>query len=129
MPRRRKSNGTSTPEQDADEPARMDEFVAAIRPLAEGLQALHAQALAIHTPEVDAIIASRCRDVRRIEQTLDYVLSFCGDDAMLALFKRLCRYYWNIDPHATAEYVYVYRDMFDDSAEADASRARTGTRM
>ena len=127
MPRRRQPTAPP-PQGDEVDPARMDELVAAIRPLAEGLRALNAQALAIHTPEVDAIIAARSRDVRRIEQTLDYVLAHCGDDAMLALFKRLCRYYWDIDHHATAEYVYIYRDMFDDSAEADASRALAATK-
>ena len=31
----------------------------------------------------------------------------------LALFKTLCRYYWDIDPSATAAYVHAYREMWD----------------
>ena len=121
MPRRRQpANPTTTPSDDeAIDPARMDELVSAIRPLAEALRALYAQVVAVYRPEVDAIIASRSRDRRRIEHTLDGLLSVCCDDDALAVFKRLCRYYWDIDPAATAEYVYAYRDMWDDAGEDD----------
>jgi hypothetical protein len=121
MPRRRQppSPPTPPPDDDAVDSARMDELVDAIRPLAEGLRALYAQVVAVYRPEVDAIIASRSRDRRRIEHALDGLLSVCGDDDALAVFKRLCRYYWEIDPGATADYVYAYRDMWDDAGEAD----------
>ena len=121
MPRRRQPTNPPTPPRDdeAVDAARMDELVAAIRPLAEGLRALHAQVVAVYRPEVVAIIASRSRDRRRIEHALDGLLSVCGDDSALAVFKRLCRYYWDIDPAATAEYVYAYRDMWDDAGEDD----------
>jgi hypothetical protein len=120
MPRRRQPANPPTPphDEDAVDAARMDELVAAIRPLAEGLRALYAQVVAVYRPEVDAIIASRSRDRRRIEHTLDGLLSVCGDDEALAVFKRLCRYYWKIDPAATADYVYAYRDMWDDAGDA-----------
>ncbi len=36
------------------------------------------------------------------------------DPAMLGLYKKLCRYYYDIDPVATASYVYAYRDMWDE---------------
>ncbi len=36
------------------------------------------------------------------------------DSAMLRLYKKLCRYYFKIDPEATASYVYAYRDMWDE---------------
>lgn len=121
MPRRRQpANPTTTPPDDeAIDPARMDELVSAIRPLAEALRALHAQAVAVYRPEVDAIIASRSRERRWIEHTLDGLLSVSGDDDALAVFKRLCRYYWDIDPAATATYVHAYRDMFGDEGEDD----------
>ncbi len=128
MPRRRQPANPPPPPQDEDpvDAARMDELVDAIRPLAEGLRALHAQAVALYTPEVDAIIASRSRDVHRIERTLDRILSVCAHDDALALFKRLCRYYYGIDPEATAHYVYAYRDMFGEGGERDIA---DGTRL
>ncbi len=125
MPRRRQPANPPTPppDDDAVDSARMDELVAAIRPLAEGLRALYAQVVAVYRPEVDAIIASRSRDRRRIEQALDGLLSVACDDEALAVFKRLCRYYWDIDPAATATYVYAYRDMFGHEGEADKGGA------
>jgi hypothetical protein len=33
------------------------------------------------------------------------------------LYKKLCRYYYNIDPQATVEYVNAYRDMWDSEIE------------
>ena len=37
------------------------------------------------------------------------------------LFKKLCRYYWDIDPIATAGHINAYRDMWDsDEIEAVA---------
>jgi hypothetical protein len=84
------------------------------------------RAVALYTPEVNAILRSRSRDTRRIEHTLDHLLAFCGDDDALALFKRLCRYYWDIDPAATAAHIYRYRDWFDDepgvAAGSDGSK-------
>jgi hypothetical protein len=36
----------------------------------------------------------------------------------LSLYKKLCRYYFKINPEVTASYVYAYRDMWDEG-EAD----------
>ena len=36
----------------------------------------------------------------------------------LALFKSLCRYYYTLNPTATASYVYAYRDMWDSEDDA-----------
>ena len=41
------------------------------------------------------------------------MLDFGFDDRILVLFKKLCRYYYAIDPEATASYVYSYREMWD----------------
>ena len=41
------------------------------------------------------------------------MLDFCFDDAVLVLYKKLCRYYYDIDPEATVSYVNAYRDMWD----------------
>lgn len=95
----------------------LDELVAAVSGIVDGMRAIQAQAVALYTPEVNAILRSRSRDKHRIEHTLDHLLAFCGDAAALALFKRLCRYYWDIDPAATAAHVYRYREWFGDEPE------------
>lgn len=100
-----------------------EEFVAAVRPLAEQISASYADALRRYEPEVDAIVQSGSQDAARIEQVLDGLLGF-GDDAdILRLFKRLCRHYWTLDKTATAEYVMIYRDMWDSEDTAEAGTA------
>jgi hypothetical protein len=89
------------------------ELFDAVSGIVGGLRVLRAQAVAVYQPEVEGIIARRSRDIDHIEHTLDGLLSFCGDAAALALFKRLCRYYWDLDPEATARHVLAYRDWFE----------------
>ena len=63
---------------------------------------------------VEAILRAQIRDTRRLEKCLDGMLDFCFDDEVLALYKKLCRYYYVIDPEATAFYVHAYREMWDE---------------
>lgn len=81
--------------------------------LAKQMNRLARQANAEYSAEVDAVIQSQSRNPRRIEHLLDGILGFCFDPDMLLLFKKLCRYYYAIDPAATAFYVHAYRDMWD----------------
>lgn len=85
-----------------------------IKPLFEQLQQLNKQAYLLYKPEVELLIRSKIRDKHTIEHLLDVLLGFCADSQMLLLFKKLCRYYWDISPHATAEYVKIYREMWDN---------------
>ncbi|MEZ6034552.1 MAG: hypothetical protein R3C17_15760 [Planctomycetaceae bacterium] len=72
---------------------------------------------------VGHLITTNSRDPTAIEQTLDRLLDVACHDAGLALFRRLCRYYWTINPEATASYVLAYRDMrHDEYQRADLSR-------
>ena len=59
------------------------------------------------------VIATRSRDVRQIEHTLDGLLDFCGHEQALLLYRRLCRHYFDIDPAATADYINAYRELWD----------------
>ena len=90
------------------------QFYQSIKNLALEVQNIAIQAVLQYSHEVDRIIQSQENDARRIERTLDGMLDFCFDDEMLLQYKKLCRYYYAIDPGATAEYVYAYRDMWDD---------------
>ena len=67
--------------------------------------------------EALAIVQSGDRDAHRIETCLDQMLDFCFDDVMLRCFKKLCRYYFQIDPNAVAFYVHSYRELWDDEQE------------
>ena len=89
--------------------------------LAAQIQRLHRRAVLEYTPLVEDIIRSDNRDVPHIERTLDGLLDFCSDDAILVLYRRLCSYYWPIDPAATARYVQFYRQMWDAKPEIEDS--------
>ena len=89
-------------------------FVEELRPLVEARNHLARKAETGFTIQVDDIIGEGCKDSKRIEWLLTCMLDFCFDDCLLALFKKLCRYYYAIDSAATASYVYSYRDMWDD---------------
>jgi hypothetical protein len=98
-----------SPDSDAYR-ALLDDLATVIAPL----QALHQQAIEALTPNVHDIIESNSRDARLIEHTLDHLLDHACIPRGLVIFKSLCRYYWAIDPHATASYIYAYRGMWDD---------------
>lgn len=88
--------------------------VKSIAKLARASQQLACQAHREYTREVDAVIHERCRDPKRIERLLDGMLDFCFDSKMLRLYKKLCRYYSDIDPAATVTYVHAYREIWDE---------------
>jgi len=96
-----------------------DTLLENITALARQMQGLARQAQAAYSAEVEAVILSGSRDPRRIERLLDGILGFCFDPTMLLLYKKLCRHYFSIDPLATSEYVYAYRDMWDSEQEKD----------
>lgn len=54
-------------------------------------------------PEAENIIVSQSKDIDRIEYTLDVLCEVAFDEEVLKIFKRLCRYYYSIDPFATAK--------------------------
>jgi hypothetical protein len=89
--------------------------------LATRLQALGREAVHAYTPVVDGLIRSGSRDTTEIERTLDELLGFCGNEAALVLYRRLCQHYSAIDPAATVEYVHAYREMWDSDASTEAS--------
>jgi hypothetical protein len=89
----------------------------AIRQLAGSMRELQRQAAQQYQPVVDDILRTRSRDVEHIEHTLDRLLDFCGDEAVLQMYKNLCRHYWDIDPAATAYYVHAYREYWDSDEQ------------
>jgi hypothetical protein len=89
------------------------ELLKSVHALARELQAA---AVAQYTPVVEALIATGSRDARQIEAALDGLLDFCGHGSALDLYRRLCRYYFGIDPVATVSYINAYREWWDSDA-------------
>lgn len=82
-----------------------------ITQLAKNIQSLARTAVTAYEQEFEGIIGSRCREKCRIECALDGMLDFCFDKNMLEMYRKLCRYYYDIDRNAAAEYVLAYCDM------------------
>lgn len=88
-----------------------------IAELAATIHTINQQAVREYTPLVEEILRSRSQDKSHIEHTLDGLLGFCGYEPALQLYRRLCRYYWDIDPAATTSYVEAYRTTWDSEEE------------
>ena len=96
---------------------KLDDLVQSIGEIAQASRRLARQAEKQYAPEVEDIVRTRCCDPRRIEHLLDGMLDFGFDTAMGRLYKKLCRYCFEIDPMAAVSYVYAYRDMWDEDGQ------------
>ena len=97
-----------------------------ITQLAKNIQSLARKAVTVYERESNKIVDSNCREKRRIEHILDGMLDFCFDKNMLALYKKLCRYYYAIDRNAAAEYVLTYRDIWDSKGSENGRNVPSG---
>ncbi len=102
---------------------KLNKLVQAIGKHIETLKQLASQAERQYALEVEAILKDQSHDSHRIERVLDGMLDFCFDEKMLYLYKKLCRYYFKIDPHATVSYVNAYRDMWDENEDVQPFQA------
>ena len=109
--------------QHATEPAAFDASLNEIKALAASLNGLHQQMILANTPIVQAIIQSCSQDVQEIEHTLDKLFTCAGHPHGLLLFKALCRYYYGIDPAATAQHVHFYREWYEDQESEVGEKA------
>jgi len=94
----------------------LDNLVKSIGVIAQSMQGLACQAEVQYGIEVEDIIQSENRDPGRIHHLFDSMLDFCFDDGMLTLYKKLCRYYFLIDPESTVFYINSYREMWDEES-------------
>jgi len=85
-----------------------------IFPLIQTIEDLSKQATTHYTFLVDNVINEQSVDEQYIQQFLDGLLSFCFNPDVLSLYKKLCRYYFQINPITTAEYINAYREMWDE---------------
>jgi hypothetical protein len=85
-----------------------------IEKLATEMNKLAKQAVLEYGVSVNSIISTKTLDQNQIEHTLDGMVDFCFDNEMLVLYKKLCLYYYYINPEATVDYVNIYREMWDN---------------
>ena len=95
----------------------MDDRVESIGEMTGETRKLAREAERQYSAEVEAILKAQSRDSRRIERCLDGMLGFCFDDEMLVLYKKLCRYYFDIEPKASVSYVQAYREIWEGESK------------
>lgn len=92
----------------------MTEEELGFKELAESINKITKDAFIIYEEQVDRIYRNKVKDEKEIERVIDGLLEYCYDEKMLLLFKRICRYYYEINPAVTSEYVNIYRDLWDE---------------
>jgi hypothetical protein len=97
-----------------------------LRKQAEAVVALHADGVAVYTAVVDDLIAGNSRDSAELERTLDGLLGFACTDDGVQLYRRLCRYIWDVDSELAARAANAYREMWDPDEDRPWQR---GDRM
>lgn len=90
----------------------MDNAVDTIKEMASQLKKINELAYTQYKL-VASDLCSRTAPLDEVEYTLDRMLDFCGDDAVLGLFKDICRHYFNIYPEMIAYQVNSYRETWD----------------
>ena len=93
-----------------------------IRGIVQELQTIYSQAEIHYTSAVYSVIQRQSKDAKEIELLLDYMLDFADNEKILASYRKLCRYYYSINPQATAEYIQSYKEMYD----ADENLSKSG---
>lgn len=96
-----------------------EEFIHTVGDLLLTAKGLAQQAESSYCLEVESVVSKQITDKQYIERLLDGMLDFCFDAGMLLLFKKLCRFYFKIDPVATAFYINAYREMWDEQEEVE----------
>lgn len=90
----------------------MDNTVDTIKEMALQLKKINEIAYNQYKPIVSDL-CSRIAALREVEYMLDRMLDFCGDDAVLGLFKDVCRHYFDIYPEMIAYQINSYREIWD----------------
>lgn len=78
--------------------------------------------------EIDGIINNKIRNEmyieRKLDEMLDILFLYENDDTLLT-FRKLCRYYYGINPQATADYIMLYKGQSDPEGVKFGNKAKT----
>ena len=88
-----------------------------INAIVESFRNLNEQALAVYTPMVEDICSRKSVSTKELEHLLDWLVSICISDDMTELFKRVCRHFYYQYPELITDYVYLYKEMYEDDMD------------
>ena len=90
----------------------MDNAVDTIKEMALQLKKINEIAYNQYKP-IASDLCNRIASLSEVEYILDRMLDFCGDDAILGLFKGICRHYFDIYPEMIVYQINSYREIWD----------------
>lgn len=88
-----------------------------INAIVESFRTLNEQALAVYTPMVEDICSRKSASKNELEKLLDWLVSICISDDMTELFKRVCRQFYYQYPELITDYVYLYKELYEDDVD------------
>jgi len=83
---------------------------------------IHKEKYILLKDEIENIINNKIKGERYIERMFDEmleILSFYETEETLQLYKKLCRYYYEINPEATVDYIKIYKEMTEPDESND----------
>ncbi len=88
-----------------------------IRILADFINRVDKQALAVYTPTVEDICSRKNVSRKELEELLDWLVSVCVSNDMIELFKRACRKFYYQYPESIMDYVLIYKELYEGDIE------------
>lgn len=80
--------------------------------IAEQILQLHQKAYEIYLPLVEDV-CSRTVSEEELSHLLDDLLNFACDEKILRLYKRVCRYYFDVYPSCIRDYIEAYWEIWE----------------
>lgn len=100
-----------------------DEFLADIADIAEGLANLGKEAYYEYMGPVERLCDnSSTASENEVGLMLDYLLSFCGYEKVLGLYKKVCRTFYNKYPECISDYIVYYLEEYEPEKYEELKR-------
>jgi len=91
----------------------------ALRLLGEQMEAIGQAQLGACTARIVGVLTGKITDVSTIDRLLDDLLNAAHTADGTEVFRQMCRFLYQNHPRLVAEYVYAYRDLWDDDTQSD----------
>ena len=91
----------------------------ALRLLGEQMEAIGQAQLGACTARIVGVLTGLITGVSAIDRLLDDLLNAARTADGTEVFRQVCRFLYPNNPRLVAEYVYAYRDLWDDEAQSD----------
>ena len=72
---------------------------------------------------VEDICSRKSVSAKELENLLDWLVSICISDDMTGLFKRVCRHFYYQYPELITDYVYLYKEMYEDDEDRNVIKS------